>query len=319
MEMFTPILTQMAILFAFIAIGFILSKAKVLPDNAATVLSRLENFVFVPALVMGTFIKNCTVDNIGNLWKIIVFSIILLVILLPITFIVARVLCKEDFLRKIAIYGLEFSNFGFMGNAVVKGVFPELFFSYTVFTLPFWFLIYAWGVPVLLISSSGGESKGTVLKNFLNPMLIAMVIGMIIGLTGLGSIMPEQATGAVDILGDCMSPVAMILTGVTVAKANIVNLLKCGWLYSISAVRLIIYPALYVLAVMFLPKGGFLTETMLICGICMVSMPMGLNSIVIPAAYGKDTSQAAALSVVTHLLSVITIPLVFLLFNAVVL
>lgn len=316
--MFIPILTQMLILFGFIAIGFILSKTKVLPDNAATVLSRLENYVFVPALVMSTFIKNCTTDNIGNLWKIIVFSIILLVVLLPITLIVAKLLCKENFLRKIAIYGLEFSNFGFMGNAVVKGVFPELFFNYTVFTLPFWFLIYAWGVPVLLISSSGGESKGTVLKNFINPMLIAMVIGMAIGLTGLGSVMPVQAVNAVDMLGDCMSPVAMILTGATVAKSNSVLLLKCGWLYSISAVRLIIYPLLYILAVAFIPKGGFLTETMLICGMCMVSMPMGLNSIVVPAAYGKDTSQAAALSIVTHLLSILTIPLTFLFFNAVI-
>ena len=102
--MFIPILTQMLILFAYVAIGFILSKTKVLPDNAATVLSRLENHVFVPALVMSTFIKNCTTDNIGNLWKIIVFSIILLVVLLPITFIVAKLLCKEDFLRKTGIF-----------------------------------------------------------------------------------------------------------------------------------------------------------------------------------------------------------------------
>ena len=149
-------------------------------------------------------------------------------------------------------------------------------------------------------------------------MLIAMLVGMIIGLTGLGTILPTQAIGAVDMLGDCMSPVAMILTGATIAKSNIIGLLKCGWLYSVSAVRLIVYPALYILAVVFIPKGGFLTETMLICGMCMVSMPMGLNSIVVPAAYGKDTSQAAALSVVTHLLSIITIPLMFLLFNTVV-
>ena len=316
--MFIPILTQMLILFAFIAIGFILSKSEVLPGNAPAVISRLENYVFVPALVMSTFIKNCTADNIGNLWKIIVFSIILLAVLLPITFIFAKLLCKEDFLRKVAIYGLEFSNFGFMGNAIVKGVFPELFFNYTVFTLPFWFLIYAWGVPVLLITSAGGKSKGMVLKNFINPMLIAMAAGIAIGLTGLGRVLPEQAVSAIDMLGDCMSPMAMILTGATVAKADIVRLLKCGWLYGLSAVRLIIYPLLYILAVAFIPKGGLLTEATLICGMCMVSMPMGLNAIIVPAAYGKDTSQAAALAIVTHLLSIMTIPLVFLLFNAVV-
>lgn len=318
MDMFVSILSQMLILFAFIAIGFVLSKTKVLADGTATVLSKLENFVFVPALVMSTFIKNCTTKNIGALWKIILFSFILLAVLLPITFLFAKIFCKEEFLHKIVVYGLQFSNFGFMGNAIVKGVFPEIFFNYTVFTLPFWFLIYAWGVPVLLISSSGGKSKGSVFKNFLNPMLISMVIGMIIGLSGLGGILPVQVVDAVDMLGDCMSPIAMILTGATVAKTNILSLLKCGWLYSISMTRLIIYPLLYVLAMFLIPKNGFLTETMLICGMCMVSMPMGLNSIVVPAAYGKDTSQAAALAIITHLLSVLTIPLMFLLFYVVV-
>ena len=315
--MFTSILTQMLILFVFIAIGYILSRTKVLPDNSSTVLSKLENFVFVPALVMSTFIKNCTAENVGTLWKILLFSVALLIVLLPLSFFAAKVLCKEEFLRKIAIYGLEFSNFGFMGNAIVKGVFPEIFFNYTIFLLPFWIMIYAWGVPILLISSSGGENKGGVLKNFINPMLIAMIIGMVIGLSGLGKILPNQVVGAVDILGDCMSPVAMILTGATVAKSDIKALLKCGWLYGVSAAKLVFYPLVYILVTAFIPKGGFFTETMLICGMCMVSMPMGLNSIVVPSAYGKDTSQAAALCIVTHLLSIITIPLAFLLLNAI--
>ena len=149
-------------------------------------------------------------------------------------------------------------------------------------------------------------------------MLIAMLVGLVIGLTGLGKILPEKAVGAVDMLGDCMSPVAMILTGAIVAKADVKSMLKCSWLYTISLVRTVILPAIYILAVMFLPKGGLLTDAVLICGMCMVSMPMGLNSIVVPAAYGKDTSQAAALTIFTQILSVGTIPLMFLLFNTLV-
>ena len=318
METFLPILTQMLILFAFIAIGFLLTKFKVLPENSNTVLSKLENFVFVPALVMGTFIANCTTENIGSLWKILLFSFILLAAILPFSFLFAKIFCKDDFIRKITIYGLEFSNFGFMGNAVVKAVFPELFFNYTVFTLPFWFAIYAWGVPALLIGENdcAGDKRVSRLKNFLNPMFIAMLVGMAIGLTGLK--LPEKVTGAIDLLGDCMSPVAMILTGATIAMADIKELLKTASLYYISAIRLIALPIIYVLAVMFLPKGDFITEGVLLCGMCMVSMPMGLNTIVVPAAYGKDTSFAAALAVVTTLLSVITIPLAMLLFNSLV-
>ena len=320
MDLFLPIFTQMLVLFAFIAIGFLLAKFKVVPTNANAVLSKLENFIFVPALVMGTFITNCTTENISTLWKVLLFSVILLVVLMPLSFLAAKFLCKDGYIKKITIYGLVFSNFGFMGNAVVKAVFPELFFNYTVFTLPFWFAIYAWGVPTLLIGENANGEKRAIssrLKNFINPMLIAMLVGMVIGLTGLK--LPEKVTGAVDLLGDCMSPIAMILTGITVANSDIKRLLKSKSIYGISAIRLVAFPLLFTLAVMFLPKGEFLTETVLLCGICMTAMPMGLNSIVIPAAYGKDTSFAAALAVITTLLSVITIPLMYLLFTAVVL
>ena len=40
-------------------------------------------------------------------------------------------------------------------------------------------------------------------------------------------------------------------------------------------------------------------------------MPFGLNTIVIPSAAGKDTTVAAGLAVLSHLLSCITIPIVF--------
>ena len=44
-------------------------------------------------------------------------------------------------------------------------------------------------------------------------------------------------------------------------------------------------------------------------------MPLGLNTIVVPAAYGKDTSVAAGMALVSHLLSCITIPVIFMLYE----
>ena len=40
----------MLLMFALIIVGFILRKKQLLPDNAYTVLSKLETFLFVPAL-----------------------------------------------------------------------------------------------------------------------------------------------------------------------------------------------------------------------------------------------------------------------------
>ena len=42
--------------------------------------------------------------------------------------------------------------------------------------------------------------------------------------------------------------------------------------------------------------------------------PLGLNTIVFPAAYGGDTKTGAAMAVISHTLSVITIPFMYLIF-----
>ncbi len=38
---------------------------------------------------------------------------------------------------------------------------------------------------------------------------------------------------------------------------------------------------------------------------------LGLNTVVVPSAYGKDTSVASGMALVPHVASIVTIPLVF--------
>ena len=65
MELFNTTLNQMAFLFLLILIGYGLRKSNFLPDNTAKVLSKLENAIFIPALVLRTFVENFTIA--GNL------------------------------------------------------------------------------------------------------------------------------------------------------------------------------------------------------------------------------------------------------------
>ena len=46
-------LRQMLILAIFVGVGFVAAKGKILPANANHTLSKLETYVFIPALVMG--------------------------------------------------------------------------------------------------------------------------------------------------------------------------------------------------------------------------------------------------------------------------
>lgn len=318
MDLFVPILNQMIFLFAFILIGFVLSKGKFIPDNSASVLSKLENILFVPALVMGTFITNCTPETLSSQWKVLLGGAVLVLVMILISLPLAKLCFKEKYLQKISTYGLAFANFGFMGNAIMKGIFPELFFDYLVFTLPFWFMIYVWGVPTLLIDTDEGK-KGLKAraKAFVNPMFIGMLIGIVIGLSGLK--LPSAVSSVIKVSGDCMSPVAMLLTGMTIAKINLLTLLKKWRIYLATGLKLLLFPLLYIGIVAFIPLHSELMRTILICGMNVACMPMGLNSIVVPAGYGKDTTDAAGMALVSHTLSVITIPLMYLLFQAVVL
>ena len=306
MSVLSATVGQMLVLFTLILLGYIVAKAKAVPEDSATVLSKLENNLFVPALVLGTFVSNFTVEKLGTAWKLFLISFAICLVMMFLAVIVARCCSKDNYIQNIYTYGLAFSNFGFMGNAVVNAVFPEYFLDYLIFTMPLWTMIYLWGVPCLLIPSE--EGKQTIksrLKSFANPMFAAMIIGIVIGLCGIR--LPDFLTTVIDVTGDCMSPVAMMLTGITVANMDVKKVLSMKSIYVVSIIRLIAFPLIFIGLFSFLPMA----QNIVVCTICSLAMPLGLSTHVIPGGYGKDTSVAAGMALVSHLLSAVTIPIVF--------
>jgi len=307
MTLFLSTLGQLAYLFAFIAIGFLIAKCGIVSDKAAGVLSKLENFIFVPALVLETFIKNFTAEKLSSTWKIMAISLCLLLVVIPIVMLLSRLITKSRYERNIFTYGLAFSNFSFMGNAVVSALFPDIFLTYIIFTLPLWMGIYLWGAPTLLIADEENRGIKSRLKAFLNPMFIAILIGMVIGLCSIP--VPKFAMSVITTSSSCMSPIAMLLTGITLSTISFKKTFTNLRIYAVSGVRLLVLPLLFLLVARFLP----LSREIFLCALCSLAMPLGLNTIVIPSAYGKDTTVAAGMALISHLFSCLTIPLIFLL------
>lgn len=306
MQIFISTLSQMAFLFFLIAVGFILVKTKAVGEGGAAVLAKLENTVFIPALVLRTFVENFTPERLGKSGVLFAGSFALCFVSMGAAILLARLCTKDGYLRRIYTYGLTFSNFGFMGNAVISALFPDIFFEYLIFTLPLWTMIYLWGVPTLLLRDDAGkQSFKKRLRAFLNPMLIAMVVGMILGICGIK--LPAFLEGAISSAADCMSPVAMLLTGITVAATPMRKMLSVNSVYVVTAIRLILMP------LVFLGLCAFwnFSETFIVCATGALAMPLGLNTIVIPSAYGRDTSAAAGMAIVSHLAALGTIPMIF--------
>ena len=158
----------------------------------------------------------------------------------------------------------------------------------------------------------GSEKKQTLAqraKSFVNPMFVCMLLGILVGLVNLP--VPKFVSSAVSAAGSCMSPVAMLLTGMTIAKFNLREVLKIKGVYLATALRLIVFPLLFLGAMLVLP----MPEIFAICAICSLAMPLGLNTIIIPSALGKDTKVASGMALVSHILSCLTIPVVFMLFQ----
>ncbi len=311
MDIFTTTLNRMAFLFLFMAIGFLLGKTKLVPAGSENILSKLENYIFMPALVLNTFMTSFNREALTNSWKLLLFSALIFALGLSVGLTVPRLLTKDKYLQKIYTYGLCFANFGFMGNAVVEAVFPNEFDEYLIYTLVLQILIYVWAVPCLLIGHERKEGENkllSTLKSIMKPTVLAVFIGAIIGLFEVP--MPTFVTDALSSAGSCMSPIAMLLTGMTISHIDIGRVLKTKSIYIASVIRLILIPTAFGLIFMLfdIPKDFY------ICMMCALSMPLGLNTVVIPGAYGKDTTDAAGMALISHILAVITIPIMFMIF-----
>ena len=307
--MFMTTLTQISYLFFLIGAGFVIMKVCKLPQNATNVLSKLVTTLFMPSLILTNFMENFTVSRLSSAWPYALTGVIVVSLSIGFGYLVSRITAKTPYLRKIHTYGLAFSNFGFMGTAVVSTLMPELFMSYLILCTPMWIVNYSWAVPGLLIPSE--KSKGFSFKNLLNPLFIAMLIGIFVGLTSLP--IPSFIASSVDALSKCMSPSTMLLTGMCVAKIDIKRVLKIKSIYFLSLLRLIVMPLIFIVVLLIYK----LDYGVSLCVVTVLSMPLGLNSVVIPEAHGQDTSDASGMAIISHLGSAITIPLMLTIFDMV--
>ena len=111
MQVFSTTLNRMLVLFLFIALGFLMNKKRVLPQNSATVLSKLETNVLVPCLVFNTFYKYCTPQNFSQKWTYILYGAVIMALSLVIGIFLTRLFTKDDYLKRIYRYSFAARRF----------------------------------------------------------------------------------------------------------------------------------------------------------------------------------------------------------------
>lgn len=315
MDVFKPTLSQMLMMFLLITVGFILRKKHILPENAHITLSKAETFIFTPALSMYGMITKCTVENFIQNWQLMLYGLILCLVAIGVAYLISRFFVKKEnrdsYERNLYKYALTFGNFGFMGNFIILGIFGEdVFFKYVLFTFFISVLCNSWGLYVLIPKDQGASLWTNLKKGLLTVPLIALVIGIVLGMVGAQNFLPDFILNALESAGKCQGPVAMVLAGLVIGDYRFKETLTNKKVYVTSALRLVLIPAAMMASMCLLGASKELMTLALVC----FATPIGLNTIVFPAAYGGETKTGASMAMISHLLSVATLPLMYLLF-----
>lgn len=304
-ETFLATLNPMLVMFVCILVGFALNKSGVAPSNTGTALSKVENYVFMPAQVMVTFMSYCTVDSLVANYRYTLYSILCIAVSMLMGVPLSKVFSRDGKNRGVYQYALVFANFGFLGNSLVPQILgQEYLYPYLLFTLPINFWAYLWGMNQMV--PSDGE-KVNPFKRLLNPVIIGLFAGAVMGLTGISKILPAFLISTLRDLAACMGPMAMILTGFIIGGYDIKDLLSDKKVYIMTLLRLTVLPAI-VLTVLYLCGADHSVMTM---ALVAFGAALGLNTVVIPAAYGRDTKPGASMALVSHVAAVISIPILY--------
>lgn len=298
------------IVFVLLAVpGVILVKTKILKSEQSGALSKVLLYVGMPFLILnGTL--NVSFD--GELLKVVLlaaaigigYTFLWIFLSKPVTGME-----KDEKTRGVMRFCAVFSNNGFLGLPLVMAVFPDrpLVLTFVIIVnIVTNAVMYTAGVFMI----SGDRSTINVKKAALNPVLIAFVIGLACNLLGVKKYVPEVSTYA-GYLGGVVTPLSMLILGMKLGDVKISSMFTSWKTYFVSAIKLVVVPAL-VVGLAFALKGAFAFGEDLILGAFIAfAMPTAALATTFSDSYGGDVESSVSFTLGTTILSVATIPLLY--------
>ena len=295
------VLKQLFVLYTFLALGFFFGRWKREQTAHTGLLSFLLVNLLLPAKVFGTFSKNFTVDYIRYNYVTIIVSVTLLLLLALLATPLSRLLSQNPYERNVYRYSLAISNYAYMGYVLAEELFgAQGLTDLILFCIPFAIYTYTFGYAML-------TGKGASWRRLINPMTVAIMCGIVVGLSGLS--VPAILTQVLSSASACVGPLSMLLTGMTLSAFALRELICDKKAYIFCAFRLLILPTCVLGFCLLIGLTGLIPDSVLPSAVMMACMPCGLNTIVFPKLVGEDCRIGARLALLTHLFSCLTIPI----------
>ncbi len=303
------LLTAVVPAFALIAIGYGAARFKLLGGAIFPVLNNFVYYLAMPALMIVS-LAAAPVGEILN-WNFIAAFALGIAVTWLVTGLAGRFLFADD-LAGSAMRGViaSYGNNGYLGIPLAAAAFgAPAVVPASLAVLINSVLIMTGAVLILETArarASGGALKNTVKALATNPLLWAVLIGLV--LSAAGATLPVSIARLLELLGQAAAPAALIAIGLFLAGRPVRSLLASAALSTLA--KLALFPIVVYLLTRFLfPLDPLWTMVLVL----MAGMPVGANAFVIAGHYGVRLADASAAIVLTTAISLVSLSLMLIL------
>lgn len=293
-------------IFLLLAVGYILAKKNFLSKETRTQMTNIVLMVMLPCSIVMSFQIDLTDKVIQSTISVLFISICIQFFYGFLNKILYNRYSQD---KKICLqYGTMVSNAGFMGMPIAQGVFGDIGLLYaSVFLIPQ--RIFMWSSGLSLFTTV--DRKNLWKQVMTHPCIIAIYFGvgvMIMKYFGLEMPMPLQTT--LSSIGSCSTAMSMFVIGGILSDVDRQQLFdKEICLYSIY--RLILIPVM-IMIILWLLHLDILSSN--VC-ILLSAMPAASTTVMLAQKYNQNAEFASRMVFISTLFSLITLPIMTLLFQ----
>lgn len=323
---FTEVLLTVLSIVLLMVPGFILAKIKLFTKESKQTISNLVLYVCQTMLVFMAF-QSYEYNSSIALNMLYVAGLALAVHMIMIVVVNLVVRGDNELKLRCVRYGGVLGNCGFMGIPMLKMLFGTtpyigeiLIYTAVVLTV---FNIVNWTFGVYMMSKD--KKQISIKKILLNPVLIAVFLGLlsflvlkkpIVDLAKEGSFLDSVLTkliACINYFGEAVTPLSMTVVGMSLADSNIKELFMDKLAYLQSFLKLIVASLVAILLVAFIPIDATVKYTVFFT----MAMPAAASTTLFAVKFEGDNNFASVCVLLSTILSVISIPLMYLLISGV--
>ena len=298
----------MATLFAIVIVGYMAGKLGYMGGEFDRKLSSLVINWTCPALILSSAMTGELPDR-KFILPLLAISVVTYVVLTGLAFWLPRYVTQRREDEGVVGFAMMFGNVGFMGYPVVASIFGhEAVFYAAVLNVVNTFAVFT--VGTILVTGKGEVEGHHFQKKVLysSPMLSAYLTMLIVALE-IDNI-PACVSQPLTMIGNITVPAALLIIGSSMSQLPLKALMGNKTVYVTTFLRLGAVPVSMYFLCSLLGFDAYVVNINTV----VIAMPVATYGTILCLRHNRDTTLMSEVTFITTVLSMITIPLLVMMF-----